>query len=341
MDNAVQLGAVVIGAGLMGRWHADAVVHAGARVLAVVDPDLSRARKLAMHVGAPTVAGAVEDLPLHLTAHVAHVCSPLETHDAITRSVLARGMHAIVEKPLTRTADETAALLRLGAASNRMIVPVHQFLFQRGVLKLAETVRADRGSLLHLNFVACTAGAANRDAAGRDEIALSVLPHGLALGRRITGANIGKASWTVLRPSPGEIRCIAELDGVTFSLLVSTGGRPPVNMLQAVMRDRTVDVDLFHGYSVSIRGGTGRAFKLIRPFSVATRTVSAASVNGLRRALEREPAYPGLRELVRRFYAAVASGGPPPISNEETLDVARAGDVIATAARGASLPGVE
>ncbi|MEO7102760.1 MAG: Gfo/Idh/MocA family oxidoreductase [Gemmatimonadaceae bacterium] len=336
MRSTVPLGAMIIGAGLMGRWHADAVARSGNRVLAVVDPDLARGTILARRVGTRVVAQSVEELPAKLHIDVAHVCTPLATHDAIARVVVSRGCHALVEKPLARTAAETAALLQLGAATNRMIVPVHQFLFQAGVLDVAEIVRADRGSLLHLDIVACTAGAVDRDGAGRDEIALSILPHGLGIARRLADTSVGDANWTVLRASSGEIRCVTNLGGVTVSLLVSTSGRPPVNMLQVVMRDRTVAVDLFHGYSISIRGGTGRAYKLLRPFSVSTRTALAAAKNGARRAMHREMAYPGLRELVSRFYTAAATGGAPPISAEETLDVATARDRIEIGALGAA-----
>lgn len=329
----MQLGSVIIGAGLMGKWHADAVIHSGHRVKAVVDPDLLRARKLAESTGARIAVKTLEELPPNSGLDVAHVCSPLETHDAIAQLVLRRGCHVIVEKPLARTAEDTVSLFTLGEAVNRMIVPVHQFLFQPGVLKLSEMVQADPQALLHLNIVACTAGASRLGASGRDDVALSILPHGLSLARRITGEAVGDISWTVLRPLAGEFHCLATLNRATVSILVSTLGRPPVNTLQAVMRDRTVDVDLFHGYSISIRGGTGRTFKVLRPFLIASHTASGAALNGMRRAIRREVAYPGLRELVRRFYAAVALRGPPPISMDETLDVARARDIIGNVAR--------
>jgi hypothetical protein len=41
-----------------------------------------------------------------------------------------------------------------------------------------------------------------------------------------------------------------------------------------------------------------------------------------------ESAYPGLRELVRRFVAAAREGAPPPISVSDTMDVALAMDHI-------------
>ncbi len=44
------------------------------------------------------------------------------------------------------------------------------------------------------------------------------------------------------------------------------------------------------------------------------------------RAVRCEPAYPGLRELVRAFYLAVEGGAPAPISGADAVDAAAARD---------------
>lgn len=334
MRNSMPLRACVVGAGLMGRWHADAVTRAGHIVTAIVDPDRARAQALAVQFDVPTVVSTVEEIPSDVRLDIAHVCAPIGMHAALTRSALRRGMHVLVEKPLAEDAPATEALLGDGAEAGRMVVPVHQFLFQPGVLRLMEIVR-QHGSPLHLDFVACTAGAIGAGAADRDEVAGSILPHGLSLARRLVAqAPLADAGWTVIRPVPGELRCSAQLGEATVSLLVSTDGRPPVNALRAIFKDRTVEVDLYHGYSVIIRGSTGRGFKIRRPFVSALATITAATANGARRALRREAAYPGLRELVARLYTAVANGGDAPISAAETLDVARARHVILGMAAG-------
>ena len=48
----------------------------------------------------------------------------------------------------------------------------------------------------------------------------------------------------------------------------------------------------------------------------------AAGSNLVRRTVQREPAFPGLRELIRRFYASVAQGTPPPIDPDESVEAA-------------------
>ena len=52
---------VVVGAGLMGGWHADAAVRSGGRVGAVVDRDLARAQSLAARYSAPIATNQLGD----------------------------------------------------------------------------------------------------------------------------------------------------------------------------------------------------------------------------------------------------------------------------------------
>src|SRR6476661_5561535 len=102
------LRAAVVGAGLMGRWHAHAIGRVGGRVVAVVDPDTARAGALAARlpgspVATPDLARAVHDHGVQ----VVHVCAPLAVHEAITQQAIDAGVHALVEKPLANDAAAT------------------------------------------------------------------------------------------------------------------------------------------------------------------------------------------------------------------------------------------
>ncbi len=92
--------------------------------------------------------------------------------------------------------------------------------------------------------------------------------------------------------------------------------------------DATAHADLFHGFATIDRGRGTRARKLAGPFSRSTRTLVGAGANLAARTIAWETASPGLRELVRRTYAAILGGGAPPISDGETIAVAVARDRI-------------
>jgi predicted dehydrogenase len=317
--------AVIVGAGLMGGWHADAVRRSGHRVAAVVDVDLSRASALASRHPGARAARSLADVVA--PGRVVHVCVPLERHAGLAATALDSGCHALVEKPLAASAAETSALLERARASGRMLVPVHQCLFQRGAER-ARRVLPSLGPVLHVDAVACTAGADGRGDAWRDRLTVEVLPHPLSLLARLVDGAVDGVAWQVARPAAGELRVTGALRGASVSLLVSTHGRPTRHALQLVCAGGTLCLDLFHGYAVLSRGATTRAGKLVLPFVEAGRTLTAAAGNLAGRAARRESAYPGLRALVAHVYAAVDGGGAPPIADGETLAVSRAVDAI-------------
>lgn len=321
------LRAGIIGAGLMGRWHAAAVRRAGHTVSAIHDADTSRARALASACGA-TSAATIDAL---LTGvDVVHVCSPLATHVTLASRALASGCAVVCEKPLASRAAEVRGLYTLAATHARLLVPTHQFLFQRGVRDAIRQLPS-LGPLLHIDLTACTAGASGRDAAGAEAVALDVLPHPMSLVERVAPGALDAMAWQVADTPPGELRIGGVSGALSIGVLISCGGRPPVNQLRLVAAGGTVMVDLFHGFCVVDRGRASRLGKVGRPFVSAARTVAAASSNLASRALRAEPAYPGLRELVAGTYEAVRTGGPAPIAAPEVIAVADACEFVQAA----------
>ena len=315
----------IVGAGLMGRFHADAAARSGARVVAVVDPRPERARGLAAAAGAVT-AESLADLGPGRSIDVVHICTPLAEHSPIAAQALELGAHLVVEKPLTPDAATTAALLSAATDRGSLVVPVHQFLFQPGIQRLlAEGERF--GSLVRCVFEAHTAGA-ELTGVDPDELVADVLPHPLALFARLTTVALSDLDWLVMRPEPGELRGLADADGTTLEIVISTHARPARTALDLVGSEASAHADLYHGFATVERGsGTGLG-KVIRPFSVASATFGRAGINLTRRALTREVGYPGLRELVRRTYEAIATRSAAPISVHETMEVALARDAI-------------
>ena len=318
--------AAIVGAGLMGKWHAHAVARCGHMVVAIVDSNADRARAIAReHAGADAYS-ALGDV--RVPVDVVHVCTPTGTHRALVEDALSRGWHVIVEKPLASSTNETRELLQRAEACERLLVPVHQFLFQRGVLEAAALLPRI-GPLLHFDATVCTAGAADRRPDEQDRVALEVLPHALALMMRLVSSDVAVPRWHIRHTRAGEVRLDGVMADVNVSALVSTAGRPTTNSLRLIAAHGTVHVDLFHGFAVSTKGRTTRVGKIAQPFVSGTALLARATSNLARRTVSREPAYPGLRELVRRTYDAAANDGPPPISPAETLAVAMALDHIA------------
>ncbi len=111
------IGVALIGAGLIGDQHALAFQRVkGARLVAVADPDTSRAHRLAKTYGVPHV---YDDFRRTLErADVDMVCvgAPNFTHREIVEAAAAAGKHIVCEKPLARTLADADAML---AAADR------------------------------------------------------------------------------------------------------------------------------------------------------------------------------------------------------------------------------
>src|SRR5216683_2005816 len=200
----------------MGRWHADAVSRIGGTISAVADSD---PRKAALLIRSHPQARALPDLAGIVAdglADVIHICTPAETHEALVQQALEAGLHSIVEKPLTETADTTSNLLQLAESKGLLLCPVHQFLFQPGVLR-AQNAIGKFGALLHVDALICSAGA-ERGSQDADLVAADILPGPLSVIARLMPSAIGNASWRVEHAAKGELRASTSVEKVSFSM---------------------------------------------------------------------------------------------------------------------------
>jgi predicted dehydrogenase len=316
--------AAVVGAGVMGRWHARELERAGGAVVAVADLDAEMAQRLATAHPAARPFGDLERLLAEARPDVVHVCTPTASHAGIAERALRAGAHVLVEKPIAATVAETEQLIEIAESHGRVLCPVHQYLFQPPV-RSAERLVARTGSILALDFTACSAGGVGCTDDELDEIAADILPHSLGVIHRLLAADVDELAWRAAIPRPGELQAIAAAaQGTSVSVRVSMSGRPTCSELRIVGERGTVHVDFFHGFALAESGAVSRGRKVARPFVLGGTMVSAAAANLSRRTLRSEPAYPGLRALIGALYAFVRADGSPPITHAESLAVARA-----------------
>ena len=116
----------VIGVGMMGADHAERVVNrvAGARLVAVSDPDTARAADLA---AAFDGVRSVED-PLGLIADpevdAVVIASPGFVHEEQVLACLEHGKSVLCEKPLTMDSESSLRLVEAEAKGGRPLVQV-------------------------------------------------------------------------------------------------------------------------------------------------------------------------------------------------------------------------
>lgn len=308
----------IVGAGLMGTWHARYARRAGGSVVAIVDPDRAAAASLQREFPSARVLSGLPSVLDGIDA--VHICTPAATHVELTEHVLRAGRHALVEKPLGSTAAEAARLVALAGAGGLMLAPVHQLPFQRGLRRLVAD-RSRLGDLVHVAWATASAGGEGRSGAARQTLLLEILRHGSSLFRAL-GVTVPPEAWLILDSSSDDLALTATHCRTRLEISISLRERPRRNELLVKGTLATGYADLFHGFAVVERGGLSRADKAIAPFRNGLARLAEASGNLAWRAWRREPAYPGLRSLIEAFYRSVREGAPPPISAEEIVEAA-------------------
>jgi predicted dehydrogenase len=308
----------------MGRHHAVAIDRAGGTVVAVVDPQLELAQRLARSAAAVRTLDELAAAPR--TIDVVHVCTPPSSHVELVQQAIALGAHVVVEKPVAPDGATTAALVASASKRGVTLVPVHQFLFQPGVQRIL-AAQERFGTIVRCAFHAASAGAA---ATGMppDDLVAEILPHPLALFSGLAPVPVSDLEWTVTRPAAGELRAVSVSNGTTFEIVISARARPARAELEVFGTQASARADLFHGFAVFEPGAVSRIRKAARPFAVAGTTLLVGGANLAGRAMRRETAYPGLRELVRTTYNSISTGSPAAVTMNETVSVAVARDAI-------------
>jgi predicted dehydrogenase len=331
LTGKARLDTAVVGAGLMGGWHAAAIRRAGGKVIAVVDPNEERAAQLAARFQGAQVYTCLEDVLNQARPAVVHLCTPTATHRELAEQALKAGAHLFVEKPFASSLEDTQTILTLAEQRGLAVCPVHQFIFQDGVQRLQAWLR-DSGDILQVSFTIRSAGGAGLPPNELDMLVADILPHPLSVLQSLLPGSL-ETPWIVDRPAPGELRVIGtnrslSTTGIGLAIEISSNARPTQNTLSIASRRATLTADLFHGFAFRLPGTVSRTHKIIQPFETAVRQFLGAAGNLSLRLLNGESAYPGLRRLVSLFYLALRSGGSFPISTEDTLAVARARQVI-------------
>lgn len=131
----------VVGAGVMGRYHAN--VYAAlpeARLVGLVDPDPKRLVDVFERYGCPSYP----DVPSLLAAgqvDAVSVAAPTSTHFELSRMLLEAGVHVLVEKPVATEVAQAKELARLSRASGLVLQVGHITRFFRAIDRLKSEVQ--------------------------------------------------------------------------------------------------------------------------------------------------------------------------------------------------------
>jgi predicted dehydrogenase len=137
----------VVGVGHLGRHHARLLSDlAGARLVAVVDLQIDRARAAAAAAGARALTDARE---IAGDVDAVTIAVPTADHLAVARPFLERGVHLLVEKPMTATLADADELIALAASSGAVLAVGHTERFNPAVQAALPILRQPRFIEVH------------------------------------------------------------------------------------------------------------------------------------------------------------------------------------------------
>ncbi|MGH8251669.1 MAG: Gfo/Idh/MocA family protein [Steroidobacteraceae bacterium] len=118
-----RLRCAVVGAGYLGRFHAQKYAGlARCHLAGVADPSAEARERIAAELGVATHADHRELLGC---VDAVSIATPTPLHHAIARDFLAAGAHVLVEKPITSTAEQARELIALAASQRRILQVGH------------------------------------------------------------------------------------------------------------------------------------------------------------------------------------------------------------------------
>ena len=124
----------VVGAGYLGGFHAEKYAALpNAELVAVVDLDLERAGAVATRLGARAFACHREVLGM---VDAVSIAVPTQSHYQVAREFLERGVHVLLEKPMTTTLEEADELIRIARESGAILQVGHLERFNPVLLAL-------------------------------------------------------------------------------------------------------------------------------------------------------------------------------------------------------------
>ena len=137
-----QVRTAVIGVGYLGRFHAQKYAALPeAELVAVVDANQEHREQVAAETGCRPVADYREILG---EVDAVSIATPTPLHYPIARECLERGIHVLVEKPITTTIEEARSLVETAARAGRILQVGHLERFNAAILALAGTLRTPR-----------------------------------------------------------------------------------------------------------------------------------------------------------------------------------------------------
>jgi predicted dehydrogenase len=289
----------VIGVGYLGRFHAQKYsTLPESQLVAVADASAEVCGRVAAEVGVRAVTDYREILG---EVDAVSIATPTPLHYPIARECLERGVHVLVEKPITETLEEARSLVALAETSGRILQVGHLERFNAAILALAGTLGRPR-------FIESHRLAPFKERGTDVNVVLDLMIHDIDLIQSLVGApieSIDAVGASVF--SPGLDIANARIRYANGCVANTTASRVSMKMerkLRIFQDDAYVSIDLQQKVLTIVR----------KPPEGAGATRGQVAIE--ERTYEQGDA---LRMEIEAFLHSIREGRPPAVSGEDGL----------------------
>ncbi len=292
-----KLRTAVVGVGYLGQFHAEKYAQLpNAELVAVVDADRQRADEIAAKLGSRGVTDYRQILD---EVDAVSIVVPTQYHFEVARAFLERGVHVLLEKPITTTLAEADELIRIARE--------RQAVFQVGHLeRFNPVVMALDGILTRPGFIESVRIAPFKPRGTDVNVVLDLMIHDIDIIQNIVGSPVKQIN-SIGAPVFTDEEDIANariqfMNGCVANVTASRISLKSERRMRIFQPDSYISVDFQSKKLAVFRKGDGEMFP------------GVPNVQMEEKSFEQGDA---LKSEIESFLDAVVSGKPPVVTGED------------------------
>ena len=298
----------VIGAGALGFHHTRILRDVpGAQLVGFHDANVERAKKVSDELGVkafPTLEGLLD------AVEAVSVAVPTPAHHKVAAPALERGLHVLIEKPITATLEEADDLLAIARRTGAVLQIGHVERFNRAVRAALPYVDSPR-------FIESDRLAPFSPRGSDVAVVLDLMIHDIDLVRTFVGgpvASINAVGVPVLTPFVDMANARIQFEaGAVANITASRVSRERMRKLRIFQQTGYLSLDL--------AAGTGEFYRLRRDVDLAALVRDAQGAQALESFVERvavdAPEGEPLRLELEAFVTAVTGEAPIAVTGDD------------------------
>lgn len=287
----------VVGVGYLGQFHAEKYSQlTNTQLVAVVDLDWERATTVAAKTGARAFTDYREILD---RVDAVSVVVPTQCHYAVAKAFLEKGVHVLLEKPITTTLDEADELIRIAAARKVVFQVGHLERFNPVVVALDGIVRQP-------GFIESIRIAPFKPRGTDVNVVLDLMIHDIDIIQNIVGSKVEQIN-SIGTPVFTEEEDIANAriqfaNGCVANVTASRISLKSERKMRIFQPDAYISVDFQNKTFAVFRKGDGEMFPGVPNITKEEQSFGQTDA---------------LKSEIAAFLDAVINGKPPVVSGED------------------------